>query len=303
MDSVPHVEARPPLDFGIFDWIDRNPGVELDELYEGRLRMLEYADAAGIWCYHLAEHHFTPLGSAPSPALFLAAAAQRTRRIRLGPMVYCLPLYNPVRQVEEICMLDHLSHGRLELGVGRGISQGESAAFHVDITQSREMFFEALAIIRRALATGHVGYAGAFYQFTDAELLVRPRQQPYPPLWYPTSNPDSIPWVASQGINTVYNDTGSGDWLARTAEIFATYRRLLEAHRADPDRINAHVATPRYGFRCHVYVGEDDAQAEQEATAAFDAFVLNHTRGLGRPGGTGPLRPDLDRPLERGTLL
>ena len=90
------------------------------EHYESRLRLLEKYDAAGFYSYHLAEHHATPLGLAPVPGLFLAAATQRTRRIRLGPCVYCLPLYDPLRLIEEVCMLDHLSRGRFDFGVGRG---------------------------------------------------------------------------------------------------------------------------------------------------------------------------------------
>src|SRR5581483_10532560 len=110
--------------FGMFDWIDRRPA-PLGQIYEERLQLIEAGEAAGFFCYHLAEHHATPLGMAPSPALFLAAAAQRTRTIRLGPLVYLLPLYEPLRLVEEVCMLDQLSGGRLELGVGRGVSPWE----------------------------------------------------------------------------------------------------------------------------------------------------------------------------------
>src|SRR5438132_2929835 len=118
----------PPITFGLFDWIDRRDA-PLADLYEERLQLLEAADAAGFFCYHLAEHHATPLGMAPSPGMFLAAAAQRTRRIRLGPLVYLLPLYEPLRLLEEICMLDHLSRGRLEIGVGRGVSPYEVSYF------------------------------------------------------------------------------------------------------------------------------------------------------------------------------
>ena len=114
--------------FGLFDWIDRSTA-PLHQLYNDRLQLLEAADAAGFFCYHLAEHHATPLGMAPSPALFLTAAAQRTRRIRLGPLVYLLPLYNPLRLIEEVCMLDQLSGGRLELGIGRGVTPYELAIF------------------------------------------------------------------------------------------------------------------------------------------------------------------------------
>src|SRR2546427_13012683 len=103
--------------FGLFDWIDR-AAAPLRQLYEERLQLLEAAEAAGFFCYHLAEHHATPLGMAPSPSVFLAAAAPRTRRIRLGPLVYLVPLYSPVRLIGEICMLDHLTGG--PLGLGRG---------------------------------------------------------------------------------------------------------------------------------------------------------------------------------------
>jgi alkanesulfonate monooxygenase SsuD/methylene tetrahydromethanopterin reductase-like flavin-dependent oxidoreductase (luciferase family) len=118
------------MDLGIFDHLDRRDA-PLDEFYESRLRLLERYDAAGFYSYHLAEHHATPLGLAPVPGIFLAAATQRTRRIRLGPCVYCLPLYDPLRLVEEICMLDQLSRGRFESGVGRGIVPYEMAFFNL----------------------------------------------------------------------------------------------------------------------------------------------------------------------------
>jgi alkanesulfonate monooxygenase SsuD/methylene tetrahydromethanopterin reductase-like flavin-dependent oxidoreductase (luciferase family) len=114
------------MDLGIFDHLDRRD-MPLADFYELRLRLLEKYDAAGFYSYHLAEHHATPLGLAPVPGIFLAAATQRTRRIRLGPCVYCLPLYDPLRLIEEVCMLDQLSHGRFDFGVGRGIVPYEMA--------------------------------------------------------------------------------------------------------------------------------------------------------------------------------
>ena len=115
-----------PVQFGLFDWIDRR-AAPLAQIYEDRLQLIEAADEAGFFCYHLAEHHQTPLGMAPSPGLFLAAAAQRTRRIHLGPLVYLLPLYSPLRLLEEICMLDHLSRARLDLAVRHRVSPYELA--------------------------------------------------------------------------------------------------------------------------------------------------------------------------------
>ena len=105
------------LKFGIFDWIEWGDRPASD-IYEERLQMLEYADKHGYYCYHLAEHHITPLSVAPSPTVFLSAACQRTKNIRLGSLVYLLPFYNPLRLLHEICMLDNLSKGRLDIGEG-----------------------------------------------------------------------------------------------------------------------------------------------------------------------------------------
>ena len=109
------------MEFGVFDHLDHGTA-SLGETYEMRLLLAEDYDRAGFYACHQAEHHSTPLGAAPSPSLFLAALAQRTRRLRFGPLVYTLPLYHPLRLAEEICMLDQMSGGRLQVGIGRGIS-------------------------------------------------------------------------------------------------------------------------------------------------------------------------------------
>src|SRR4029078_306247 len=99
---------RPGMQFGIFDHLDRND-LPLHEYYEARLKLIEIYEQAGFYSYHVAEHHSTPLRMAPSPSVFLAAVAQRTTRLRFGPLVYALPLYHPIRLIEEICMLDQMS--------------------------------------------------------------------------------------------------------------------------------------------------------------------------------------------------
>src|SRR5215211_6896638 len=116
------------MHFGVFDHLDHS-GVPLQTYYEDRLTIIEAYDRAGFYAYHLAEHHSTPLGMAPSPSVFLSAVAQRTKRLRFGPMVYALPLHHPLRLIEEICMLDHLSGGRLDIGFGRGSSPIELAYY------------------------------------------------------------------------------------------------------------------------------------------------------------------------------
>ncbi len=131
------------MQFGTFVWVD-DADRPLHQLYDDHLHLAGRADELGFFGYHLAEHHNTTLGMAPSPNVFLAAVARETTRIRLGPLVYLVPLYRTQRLVEEICMLDHLSHGRLELGVGRGVSPWELGHNGVDANRSRELFLDAL---------------------------------------------------------------------------------------------------------------------------------------------------------------
>lgn len=258
--------------FGIFDWIDRG-GRPLHQLYEQRLRLLEAADEAGFFCYHLAEHHATPLGMAPSPALFLAAAAERTRRIRLGPLVYLLPLYNPLRLIEEVCMLDHLSGGRLELGVGRGVSPYELGYFGVDANESRPIFEETLAVLLAGLTSDRLTHQGAHYQFNDVPMELHPLQQPYPPLWYPTHTPESVPVAAARGFNLV----GLGPAEMQAANTRA-YWDAYQAHRSDPGRLNPHVTEPKVGILRQVFVADTDEEALTAARAAHGDWYHSITK-------------------------
>src|SRR5713226_8473285 len=138
------------MEFGIFDHLDRYD-VPLAEYYEARLQLIELYDSAGFYAYHLAEHHSTPLGMAPSPSVFLAAVAQRTKRLRFGPMVYALPLYHPLRLIEEICMLDHMSGGRLDIGFGRGSSPSELSYYGQDPDKAQKIYAEALELVIKGL--------------------------------------------------------------------------------------------------------------------------------------------------------
>ena len=103
------------LEFGVFDHIEPVPNMGLQETYELRMQQIEVLDLAGYYAYHLAEHHTPAVHSlAPSQNVFLAAVSQRTSKIRFGPGICVLPLHHPVQLIEEYCMLDHLSGGRLE---------------------------------------------------------------------------------------------------------------------------------------------------------------------------------------------
>jgi alkanesulfonate monooxygenase SsuD/methylene tetrahydromethanopterin reductase-like flavin-dependent oxidoreductase (luciferase family) len=258
--------------FGLFDWIDRGT-VPVHQLYEDRLQLLEVADAAGFFCYHLAEHHATPLGMAPSPALFLTAAAQRTRRIRLGPLVYLLPLYNPLRLIEEVCMLDQLSGGRLELGVGRGVTPYELRYYGVDPAGTRAIFNEALAVLIAGLTNPRLTFEGAHYHYRDVPMELHPFQQPYPPLWYPTHNPESLQYAARHG----YNFVGLGPAVA-VRQLIDAYWQTWQLHRNDPNRLNGHVAAPKVGILRQVFVAETDDEALAVARAAHRDWYRSITK-------------------------
>jgi len=122
------------MKFGLFDHVDQNDR-PLVQQFDERLEFVAAADEGGFYCLLVAEHHGTPLNMVPNPAVYLAAAARITKNIRLGALVFLLPLYSPLRLIEEIAMLDHLSHGRLEVGVGRGVSISTRS-----ITTSRARF-------------------------------------------------------------------------------------------------------------------------------------------------------------------
>jgi alkanesulfonate monooxygenase SsuD/methylene tetrahydromethanopterin reductase-like flavin-dependent oxidoreductase (luciferase family) len=133
------------LQFGVFDHI---------RLYRERLLQLERFDTTGFYAYHLAEHHTPAVHSlAPSQNVFLAAASPRTQRLRLAPCIYVLPLHHPLRLIEEICMLDHLSDGRLDVGVGRGgVLEAYFWGSEADVEGNQRRYQETLAILKQGLS-------------------------------------------------------------------------------------------------------------------------------------------------------
>ena len=262
--------------------------------------MMEFADEAGFYAYHLAEHQGTPLSLDTSPSLLLAAASQRTARLRLGALVFCLPWYDPLRLYNEICMLDQLSKGRLDVGIGRGVSPIESAYYGVTSSeQAREMAAEALQVLMQGFREGKLDFEGKHYQYRDVELWNRPYQQPYPPLWYPTSNIESIPYVASQGFNTSHNFAPND--VARP--FVERYKEEWLAHKDDPDRLNAHVATPLISNTRHIYIASTDAQALDEAREAFDVWSHHISYLSGRFSDRPRDSLALEKRMANGTAL
>ena len=264
------------MKFGIFDHMDR-AGTDLGLQFDERLRLIELYERSGFHAYHLAEHHATPLGMAPSPSVFLAAVAQRTRRLRFGPLVYTVNLYHPLRLIDEICMLDQMSGGRLELGVGRGISPYEVGYFGIDPATGPERFAEALEVILKGLTTKRLDHHGKYFTFKDVPMEMQPMQRPHPPLWYGANSLESADRLAKQACNTVVGmrPEGVGQFVAR-------YRAAWTALGHDV------AAMPLIGLSRHVVVGNTDREAQSAAKRAFalwyDALIhLWRAHGVGLP--------------------
>ena len=137
---------------------------------------------------------------APSPSVLMSAVAQRTKRINFGPLVYTLPLYHPIRLIEEICMLDQMSGGRFQFGVGKGISPIEVAYYGLDPAKLGKMFIEAFDVLMRGLQNRTLDFEGEFYRFKNVPLVLQPLQLPHPPLWYGVGTPENTERPARAGM-------------------------------------------------------------------------------------------------------
>src|ERR1700728_2670081 len=244
------------LEFGVFDHLDRNY-LALQDFYEQRLAIIEAFDRAGFYAYHVAEHHFTPLGMAPSPSVFLAAVAQRTKRLRFGTFVYALPNHHPLRVLEEICMLDHLSGGRLEIGFGRGSVPFEISYYGQNAEERQQIYAERLELILKAFTVSTLNWQGHYDQFKDVPMELRPLQQPHPPLWYGAHSPESAERAARKGLNIVTNDMP-----ANAGKIVARYRQVWRETQASGP-------LPKMGLVRFIVVADTDAKAMAMARRAY----------------------------------
>jgi alkanesulfonate monooxygenase SsuD/methylene tetrahydromethanopterin reductase-like flavin-dependent oxidoreductase (luciferase family) len=277
------------MEFGVFDHLDRS-ALSLGEFYEQRLQLVEMYDRGGFFCYHIAEHHSTPLGLASSPSVFLSAVAQRTKRLRFGPLVYTLPLHQPLNLIEEVCMLDQMSGGRLELGVGKGISPIETAYFGIDPEQRQRVYFEALEVLLRGLAGGMLSFEGEFYRYRDVPMELEPVQKPHPPIWVGVATASGAEHAGRSGHNFVSLST-----VGETRALTDRYRAVArEAGRS---------GTPRLGLGRFVIVAPTDDEALALARRTYPKWHANfhHLYVLhGRAPVFGVRAPDFDQIKDGG---
>jgi alkanesulfonate monooxygenase SsuD/methylene tetrahydromethanopterin reductase-like flavin-dependent oxidoreductase (luciferase family) len=267
------------MHFGIFDHLDRND-LPLSEFYEARLKLIEAYEHAGFYAYHLAEHHSTPIGMAPSPSVFLAAVAQRTKTLRFGPMVYALPLHHPLRLIEEICMVDQLSGGRLEIGFGRGSSPTEVCFYGQDPAKAQDIYSEARELILQGLTHKRLTFEGKFFSFKDIPMELEPLQKPHPPIWYGVHSVEAAERAARQGLNMVSLDSAKD-----TRAYNDRYRQVwCDIHRDKP--------TPKLGQSRFIVIAENGRTALAAAQRAYPIwhkhfYFLYYLRG-GKPAHPRP---------------
>lgn len=190
------------MKFGIFDHLDTTDE-PLKQFYDNRFTYVEVADQSGIDSYHIAEHHTTPLGLSPSPNVYLSGVAQRTTNLRFGPLVYILPEYHPLRLIEEVCMLDQMSGGRLEMGLGRGISPFEARNYGINPDDTRSIYEEYTQVLLQGLQAKAFSFEGKHYNAHNLPLQMEPVQKPYPPVWLGIGNDGNAERAGANAANCV----------------------------------------------------------------------------------------------------
>lgn len=233
------------MKLGVFTVVDAYEGVPPSESdrYGDVVRLAEAADAGQLSTLWVAEHHFQPGGVCPAPPVLLAACAARTRRLRLGVMVSVLPFHRPIELAEQYAMVDRLSGGRLNLGVGSGYIPLEFEGFGVDPASKRERFDRNLETLLAAFDGREVraDEPGA----VPVRINVLPVQRPHPPLWIAVQRREAIPFVARRGASLALVPYAT----VANLEELAGQIREFRAHLPDGSAAEVAVAV-------HLYAGD-----------------------------------------------
>jgi alkanesulfonate monooxygenase SsuD/methylene tetrahydromethanopterin reductase-like flavin-dependent oxidoreductase (luciferase family) len=271
------------MEFGLFNLMSyRNhprgvPGVVADMKL-----MVTLAEEIGLDTAWFAEHHFTNYSISVSPLMMAAHMAGSTRRIRLGTAVIVLPLYQPMRVAQEIALVDQLSGGRLVLGVGTGYQPFEFDRYGMDVATRGDVFLRYWDLVEEALTTGAVTAAARALGLPEAPMLLRPVQQPLPPLYVTGGDPRIITRLGPLGA---------------TPFITAGWRgsKALVAMARDTRAAWAAAGFPATGLGVQQYVHVTDDPSEALAAAECARFVGRMATGL-RAKEIGHAGPMIDAP-------
>jgi alkanesulfonate monooxygenase SsuD/methylene tetrahydromethanopterin reductase-like flavin-dependent oxidoreductase (luciferase family) len=237
--------------------------------YHETIEQIVHADTLGFDCAWLAElHFFKPFSVMPSPLIVATAAAQRTKRIRLGIGVNLLPLYHPLRSAEDGATVDILSNGRLEFGVGRGAIPIHFAGFDVSREESRDRFEESLQVIQKAWTTDSFSYDGKYYHIPETSLAPKPLQKPHPPLRIAANSPDTAIFAGKEHYPILVASVTNP--LPRMFEQVATYRRAW-AESNSPGYRQA-PALPDISTMFFLHPGESLARVRQDVEPSIKNY-------------------------------
>jgi alkanesulfonate monooxygenase SsuD/methylene tetrahydromethanopterin reductase-like flavin-dependent oxidoreductase (luciferase family) len=252
------------LNFGTFFFFQAVPWLSHAEVVHRELQQMEWTEELGFDQVWLTEHHFIDYGLAVDPASLAAAAASRTWRVRIGLAAAILPFHHPLRLAEQLALIDIISRGRLDVGIGRGNRPAEFAGYNVPQPENRDRFEEAIAIVQRAWTEERLSYRGRFFTVNEARVIPKPWQHPHPPIYQVCASLDGIEGCAAHGwpmLNSLL--WGPVDQLANHRN---AYIAALRKHGRDDDQITA--LLKRWGVSRQIYVAPTDAQALAEARDA-----------------------------------
>jgi alkanesulfonate monooxygenase SsuD/methylene tetrahydromethanopterin reductase-like flavin-dependent oxidoreductase (luciferase family) len=232
--------------------------------YGEMMEQIQYEEELGFDGVFFAEHYVGGYAF-PSPPVFATAVAQRTKRIRLGTGVTLLPLTNPIRTAEEYAMLDVLSEGRLDFGVGRGVLKAEYELFDIDEAESQGRFHESMEIILQAWTQESVSYEGKYYKIRDVTALPKPVQKPFPPIWAACAvTPESFMWAGQKGFHPMLVPFAYPRHEDLQAKLNLYWSALKEAGHDTGAREILGVY--------HLYVAETDEEAHASARNHFTQY-------------------------------
>lgn len=249
------------------------------QVYASALEETRLAEALGFDAVWLAEHHFSVYGICPSLAVLAAALARDTRRMRIGTSVVIAPFAHPLRIAEEWAMVDLLSEGRLDFGIGRGYQPREFAGLGVSMERTRERFDECVEIIRRAWTEDRVTFEGEFYRVPGIAVFPRPVQRPHPPLWTAAVSPDTYRLAARRGFKIL------------TAPSFTPWdilRKNYDAYHDEWRHAHGDAAGAEIAMNKIIYVADSSKQAREEVREPIRWFFTTQAGLIADPEGLPP---------------
>ncbi len=251
------------IELGLFDiqQIDPLDDADVQTYFNRRLDNLALADEVGLDIAFVAERHYLPTYRCQSASVWVAAATQRTRNIRLGALAYTLPISPPARLAEEIATLDQISGGRIEIGVGLGHRVEELEANGIDASKRIDIFQERLAVLEGLLNGGTVTYDGDGSVLKNVFISPRPLQDPHPPIWFAGIDPTSAMWAGQHGMNLAIGFAPDDHLFGATA----SFRHGMGIRRTRTRELDS-VRRGTVALMRHLYIAETDEQAFTEMT-------------------------------------